>query len=193
MYHAGRLISYIILGSLAGILGEQILSEKLTYFSTFSFITITLFLAFAGIRLLFNRNIDFNFSGKFSHLLHKPFGWALRQKPIIKSLSIGVINGFIPCGWVYLFIVGAVATKSAFYGAAVIFFFWIGTVPALSFLSFAANGFLSRFPETLNKAAGVLLISVSVFNFYMIFNSNGHQSHYETHNHSEMIENKIKE
>ena len=50
---------------------------------------------------------------------------------------IGVLNGFLPCGLVYVALVGAIASGDAISGAAVMILFGLGPVPAM----FAASVF----------------------------------------------------
>ena len=61
-----------------------------------------------------------------------PAKWTRAQNPIIKLLTLGIVNGFLPCGWVYVFMLGSVATKDPLYGTILLAVFWLGTVPALT-------------------------------------------------------------
>jgi hypothetical protein len=44
---------------------------------------------------------------------------------------IGILNGFLPCGFVYIGLAGAIASGDAISGAAVMILFGLGTVPAM--------------------------------------------------------------
>jgi sulfite exporter TauE/SafE len=50
---------------------------------------------------------------------------------------IGILNGFLPCGLVYVALAGAIASGDAISGAAVMILFGLGTIPAM----FAASVF----------------------------------------------------
>ncbi len=50
---------------------------------------------------------------------------------------IGILNGFLPCGLVYVALAGAIASGNAISGAAVMILFGLGTVPSM----FAASVF----------------------------------------------------
>ncbi|MDP1994484.1 MAG: sulfite exporter TauE/SafE family protein [Ignavibacteria bacterium] len=73
--------------------------------------------------------------GKLKQEFSKMFG-----KNSMKSLFvIGLLNGFLPCGFVYVGIAGAIATGDAFNGAAFMSLFGLGTLPIM----FAASLFSS--------------------------------------------------
>jgi sulfite exporter TauE/SafE len=44
---------------------------------------------------------------------------------------LGLLNGFLPCGFVYFFAITATSTVSLLYGAIVMVIFGISTIPAL--------------------------------------------------------------
>ena len=44
---------------------------------------------------------------------------------------IGILNGFLPCGFVYIGLAGAIASGDAITGTAVMMMFGFGTVPAM--------------------------------------------------------------
>jgi sulfite exporter TauE/SafE len=79
------------------------------------------------------------------------------------------VNGFIPCGWVYIFVIGSVATKSPFYGAAILFIFWLGTVPVLSTFPFLYKKGMGSAPRRLTVIAGIILILVGLVNLSIHF------------------------
>jgi sulfite exporter TauE/SafE len=158
LYHLGRLVSYLSLGVLAGYFGEAFLSSRYPIIAGLSVSMISFFLIVSGFRLIRQRPLDLGFSRKISSLLFIPFKWSLRQKPILKSFAIGIVNGFLPCGWLYIFVLGAVTTKDTLYGALLLAIFWLGTVPALTVFPFAYKKTFTRFPKKISQLAGVVLI-----------------------------------
>ena len=100
----------------------------------------------------------------------------------MKSLTLGVVNGFIPCGWVYIFVIGSIAMKNPLYSAFILFVFWLGTVPALSALPFIYKKTLGRKPGRLSTVAGIILIIVGVLNLAVHFMPGSQDS---DHNHTE--------
>lgn len=162
LYHLGRLLSYLSLGVLAGYLGEAFLSSKYPIITGVSVSIISFFLILSGLRLIRHKSPDVKFSRKISNLLFIPFRWALKQRPVLRSFAIGIVNGFLPCGWLYIFVLGAIATKDALRGGLVLAIFWLGTVPALTVFPFFYKKALARFPEKINQVAGIVLILLGI-------------------------------
>lgn len=164
LYHVGRLLSYLVLGALAGLLGEAFLSGNFGIVSTFSVIFISAFFIYTGYRLIRGKPLDIIPARLITSLLSKPAKWSFAQGKALRSLTIGIVNGFLPCGWVYIFVVGAVAAKNPLYGAGILFVFWLGTVPMLSALPFAYKKTIGRGSRKLVVAAGIVLILVGIAN-----------------------------
>jgi sulfite exporter TauE/SafE len=49
----------------------------------------------------------------------------------VRAALLGLLTGALPCGWLYVFVVTAGGTGSAWRGSAFMALFWAGTVPAL--------------------------------------------------------------
>lgn len=169
LYHVGRLSSYLALGALAGLLGETFLSNNYPALTTFSAIIISAFLIYTGYKLIKGKPLELIPAKFISSLLRLPAKWSITQSKPAASLTLGIVNGFIPCGWVYIFVIGSVATKSPLYGAAILFIFWLGTVPALSAFPFLYKRGLQRAPRRLTVIAGIILILVGLVNFSIHF------------------------
>lgn len=182
LYHIGRLISYLILGTVAGLLGETFLSNNFPIISTGSIILISIFFIYTGYKLIMGKPLEFLPSKTIAYLMSKPAKWSLSQSRVVKSLTIGIVNGFLPCGWVYIFVIGAVATKSPLYSAVILFIFWLGTVPALSALPYIYKKTLNRAPKKLAIAAGILLIVVGLANITLHLVPNHKHHNHQSHN-----------
>lgn len=165
LYHVGRLFSYLSLGVLAGLLGEKFLSNNYPLISTVSLILLSLFLIYTGYNLVRGKHLEL-IPGRFvTSLLTVPARWSLAQKRPVAAFTLGLVNGFIPCGWVYIFVIGALAAKAPLFGALMLFIFWLGTVPALSFIPVIYKRSMNIAPRKLSVIAGVILILVGLANF----------------------------
>lgn len=174
LYHAGRLLSYLILGGLAGFLGDRFLNSGYQYISVLSVVGVSVFLVYAGFRIVTGNSVHLAAPAGLTSYLYIPLKWAFKRSRLVMSVSVGVVNGFIPCGWVYLFILGAVATADPFYGALLISFFWLGTVPALTVFTLFSERLFWKLPKTIYKTAGVLLIVTGVLNIgYHLLHDHG--------------------
>lgn len=126
IYQFGRIISYCVLGAVVGLLGKQIWQAGIQ--QNISMITGVLVILAALSRLLkwslFKKN-----STAILMSFHRVFDYAFRHRA--NHLIIGIINGFLPCGFVYLALTGALNTDSINKGIQYMFWFGMGTVPLM--------------------------------------------------------------
>ena len=148
---------------------------------------ISAVIIYLGIKLVLDKNAGLHIPSAFSFLFSSRLKWINGLNQSARSLLIGIINGFITCGWLYVFVLASITLKSSLMGAALMFFFWLGTVPAMTFLPLLSKRILSVMPTNFIRAAGVILILAGVFNLMVNLlpaESNHHHGHkmskYET-------------
>lgn len=130
LYHLGRLVSYLALGTIAGYAGQTIFDH--TLFRSFQIGTAlmtALFFCWIAIRLWKNQQFHINVIP--ASILLRIQKMSLRSKIISPAFLIGATSGLLPCGWLHTFVISAVAVQSPLQGSLVLFFFWLGTLPAL--------------------------------------------------------------
>jgi sulfite exporter TauE/SafE len=102
-----------------------------------------------------------------SPFYQKLFKKVLGSNSKLSFYLIGVLNGFLPCGFVYMFAIMAASTGSAFYGAMVMFIFGVTTIFALFFVGFFAGLFKqSSFRDISMKIASILVILFGLYTAY---------------------------
>lgn len=141
-YNLGRIATYTAMGALFGVLGRSIsigISQQYVSLIT-GFILLLFSLShFAGKTQILNLAMPLNFIGKIYSFLKKN---KLLQSSFGR-FSIGMVNGFLPCGLVYMGIAIAISSGSILGGAQSMFYFGLGTVPLLlstHFLGTKING-----------------------------------------------------
>lgn len=137
LYNAGRVISYTFIGFLIGFLGRQLWIAGLQQGIS---IVSGLLIILAGLSRIFKlRSVQ---SKKFS-LLSAPINRLLNYafSHHAGHLLIGLLNGFLPCGFVYLALVGAINTNSPLSAAQYMFWFGLGTFP-LMLIATISSGFI---------------------------------------------------
>jgi len=167
LYSFGRVSTYTILGALFGSLGSL---------STFSQQSNGYFLIFVGFIMLL---VGISISGKFKfltlieHSLSKQAWYKNSFKHLLSSSSLksfyllGALNGLLPCGFVYVFIIMALGTASSFWGAFVMFIFGVSTIPALFSLGFFIGLFKQNtYRHLFIKIASILVILFSFSTMY---------------------------
>lgn len=157
IYQAGRIIAYCVLGVFIGLLGRQIWLAGIQ--QGVSILSGVLILTAAASRL-FKFSIS-NSNSFLIKLFNKAFGYALKHKA--NHLIIGIINGFLPCGFVYLALAGALNTGNV--NTAIIYMFWygLGTLP-LMFLAGISVGFTTAiFRRKINRIVPYFMICLGIW------------------------------
>lgn len=128
LYNLGRVAAYALLGALFGLVGlqffiggyQQILSISLG-------ILILLYLIFSRYS-----SSSTSYLSSFTNFIKQQLGNLLRNdKKFYTYIMIGFLNGFLPCGLVYVAIAGAVATGNIANSALFMAAFGLGTFPIM--------------------------------------------------------------
>ena len=159
LYQAGRIVSYCFLGLIIGLISSRLwMAGMQQALSIFSGVLILL----AALSRIFKLAVQ---SNTRYHLLLKPFhqlfGYALKHKA--NHLIIGIINGLLPCGFVYLALAGAVNQSSLSDALAYMFFFGLGTAPLMlvAAVSTGLTGTLVR--NRINKVIPYMMLCLGIW------------------------------
>lgn len=140
-YHMGRLSAYAAMGLVFGLLGKGLflagIQQKLSILIGVLMIVVILM----PKRLLAKYNYSkpvFKFISKIKSSLGKQF----KNKSFKSLFTIGLLNGFLPCGMVYVALFGAIAMQSESFGVLYMILFGLGTVPMMSSVIYL-NSFLT--------------------------------------------------
>ncbi len=82
----------------------------------------------------------------------------IKSKSYLSFYSLGLLNGFLPCGFVYFFAVTAANTASPVYGGFVMLIFGLSTIPAL----FSLGYFVGLFNKTSLRDIFIKVASLAV-------------------------------
>ncbi|WP_339665204.1 sulfite exporter TauE/SafE family protein [Maribacter arcticus] len=131
IYHFGRLMTYGIIGLVFGFLGKGLsifgAQQKLSIA-----IGIIMILVVLIPHKIFNK---YNLSKPIYKVISKvknQLGKELKKKSPDTFLTIGFLNGFLPCGLVYMALFGAIAMGNALQGSLYMMLFGLGTVPLMT-------------------------------------------------------------
>ncbi|WP_116125432.1 sulfite exporter TauE/SafE family protein [Lewinella sp. IMCC34183] len=148
-YQAGRLLTYALLGGLLGGLGVGL--QLLHLQATFSLLCGALLVALAIGRSdpagWLSRHVPLYVRWQLA-LRHRWAGWVRGGGPGAR-FGLGCCNGLLPCGLVYLAVIGAAQTTGAAAGAAFMLAFGAGTLPLLVGLLLTGRRLLGRWSAAL--------------------------------------------
>jgi sulfite exporter TauE/SafE len=130
LYQYGRILTYMSMGVLIGFLGKGI---SMAGFQQALSIGLGIFFLVAVVMYIIGRSYQVRIPA-FDKALYKIKGLMqafLSRQGLISSLSLGLLNGLLPCGLVYLALAGALATGNPIDGALYMAFFGLGTLPLM--------------------------------------------------------------
>lgn len=155
IYNLGRMLTYASMGLLFGLLGQGfVLAGWQNILSISLGILILLLLFLPNLSFVkTNKGMAMLLIGKLKSRLGKLFGTHSTKA----LLLIGLLNGLLPCGLVYLGIAGSVATGNALKGALFMVAFGLGTLPAMLVLTMARDLITLRFREKIRKTIPVFV------------------------------------
>jgi sulfite exporter TauE/SafE len=163
-YNGGRLVSYLALGALAGMLGAGLdrVGALAGVSRTAGVVAGALMVVWAGAAILAATGLR-RASPRAWPALGRPIAAAVRalrdQPPEARALAIGMLSTLLPCGWLYAFAALAAATGGASGGMLVMLAFWAGTVPMMAGLGLLARRALGPLGRRLPLVtASVLLV-----------------------------------
>ncbi len=136
LYNIGRVLTYSVFGLIFGILGTGI-----TIGGFQGMLSVILGTGII-IGLFFNKF----FKQRASKLIQKPTAWVtsiygklLRKESKGTLFGLGILNGLLPCAFVYSGLAAAVLTNSPSHSAAYMALFGLGTFPAMYFMYLSPN------------------------------------------------------
>jgi uncharacterized protein len=158
-YNVGRAITYAILGMLFGLVGAGFhLFGWQQWLSIVAGVLILLILLSGRFSLSGARVLQ-----PFTNRVKSRLGVFLKEDKTAGSyLGIGLLNGLLPCGLVYVAIAASIATGSVGGGALLMFSFGLGTIPMMA-TTMAFGRYISvHNRQRINKVAPYVIGAMAV-------------------------------
>jgi uncharacterized protein len=156
-YNVGRALTYAAIGLVFGLLGQGL---SLAGFQQSVSIV-------AGVLILLMVLLPSGFTQKlyllkpaygFTNFLKRKFGILFKRKSVLSVFLIGLLNGFLPCGLVYIAVAGAIASGGYLEGALYMFVFGLGTLPIMLAVSLAGNFISLNLRKRINKLIPAFMV-----------------------------------
>jgi sulfite exporter TauE/SafE len=159
VYHTGRILAYSILGLLFGLIGKSL--YLFGFQQQLSIIVGVLMIVLVIIP--YKTLGKYNLSRPINRIISKVksgLGKALKKKTADTFITIGFLNGFLPCGLVYMAVFGAVATGSILEGSLYMILFGIGTIPLMTSAIYLGKFLNSNIKQRIQKAVPVFVVII---------------------------------
>jgi sulfite exporter TauE/SafE len=160
LYNLGRTVTYMFMGLIFGLLGMGI---YIWGFQQWASIGVGLIMILSvAFPVLFHgsgvtRWLDGGLAG-----FRRYFGRLFGLRTYASTLVLGLLNGFLPCGLVYIALAGALVSTTPVYGMLHMMLFGLGTIPALLSLSLLGNVFSQRLRSRINRMLPYFIILIGI-------------------------------
>ncbi|HSB92257.1 MAG TPA: sulfite exporter TauE/SafE family protein [Flavitalea sp.] len=160
LYNSGRIITYATLGLVFGLAGRKLYLAGLQQW--FSIIAGSIMLAIAIQYFIGKRPFQPSWMNGFNRMVQKLIQTSLQSKRVGRFLLLGMSNGLLPCGMVYLAVAGALSTTRVYDSVLFMTLFGIGTLPAMLLLSFLGLRADISFRQRIKRAMPLVISTVAV-------------------------------
>ncbi len=161
LYNSGRVITYSLLGVVFGLLGRGI---HLAGFQQWTSILLGVILIISVLfPLVFREKITIgNLLSGFASRLIIRLKKLFADRSYFSLVMIGLLNGLLPCGLVYVAIAGAINSGTVLSGALFMAFFGIGTIPLLLLATLASDAIGQQLRLRVQKIVPVFVFMLGV-------------------------------
>ncbi|TDT40545.1 hypothetical protein CLV90_3394 [Maribacter spongiicola] len=159
IYHFGRLMAYGLIGLIFGLLGKG-----LSIFGIQQKLSIGIGIIMILIVLIPYKTFNkYNLSKPIYKIISKvknQLGKELKKKSPDTFLTIGFLNGFLPCGLVYMALFGSIAMGDALQGSLYMMLFGVGTLPLMTAAIYFSNLLKGGIRQKIQKAIPVFVVII---------------------------------
>ena len=154
----GRIVSYTFLGFIIGSLGFSF-----QLFRLFQVLSIVFGISLIAIawRKTWIKRLEFRMPG-FSQWVSGKMGNLLKKQGTFRLFGIGLLNGLLPCGMIFLALANALLAENAFGSAAAMAAFGLGTLPGLISVGFFAQRINTNFRSKISAAFPYILSVIGI-------------------------------
>ncbi|MDX1278262.1 sulfite exporter TauE/SafE family protein [Oceanihabitans sediminis] len=161
IYHLGRIFAYAIIGFFFGLVGKSLyifgIQQQLSIIIGVLMILVVLIPV-----QTFNK---YNLSKPIYKVITKvksSLGKALKKKTADTFLTIGFLNGFLPCGLVYMAVFASLAMQSAVQGSLYMALFGVGTIPLMTSAIYLGKFLNTKMKQRIQKAIPIFVVIIGL-------------------------------
>jgi hypothetical protein len=161
LYNSGRVLTYSVIGILFGLLGRGI---SLAGFQQWTSVLLGIAMIISVLFPFFFREkitIGSLFSGFAARLIVR-LKKLFTDRSFSSLLMIGILNGLLPCGLVYVAIAGAISSGTVLTGALFMMLFGIGTIPLLLLATLASDAIGQRIRSKMQRVVPYFVFMLGV-------------------------------
>jgi uncharacterized protein len=161
LYHLGRLITYSILGILFGLLGKGLYLFGFQQQLSIAIGLVMIVVVLLPESLLRRYTISKPIYGLISKV-KSALGSQLKKRTPDTFFTIGFLNGFLPCGLVYMALLGAVGEANVWDGSLYMVLFGAGTIPLMTTAIYLGNFLKGEVRNRIRRLIPVFVVAVGI-------------------------------
>jgi sulfite exporter TauE/SafE len=186
-YNGGRLVSYLLVGVVAGTLGAGIENAALLVgISRGAAILSGALLLLWGSTLLLKAlgvRVPTGSTRLGQRLLAPALSRTRTASPTVRAGTIGVLSALLPCGWLYAFAVTAAGTGHVLGALGVMTTFWVGTLPAMATVGLGLQRLTGPVRTRLPMVTAVAVMLIGALSMAGRLSPKGHTAAATAHQH----------
>lgn len=149
LYQLGRITTYASIGLLFGFFGRGFslagIQQPVSIFIGLTMVATVL------VPRLFNLHKSPKFMQNLVLWIKKKLGHSLQKRGLTTLYITGLLNGLLPCGLVYMALLGALGIGTPMQSSAFMAAFGFGTFPMMFAIAFSGNLLSIKWRRALNK------------------------------------------
>src|SRR5262245_22112925 len=160
-YNVGRLVSYLLLGALAGSVGHGVDRvggvAGLGRLAAIVAGALRVVWGASALRAALGVRMQEGLADRAPRALRAMLTSLLvrfrNESPTVRGAATGLLTTLLPCGWLYVFVATAGGTARVLDAMLIMFVFWLGTLPMMVTIGLGAQRMFGAFGRRLPLAA----------------------------------------
>lgn len=161
LYHLGRVTAYSTLGLVFGLLGKGLFlagfQQKLSVV-----LGVLIIIVILVPEKVF---VQYNFSKPVFRMIANvktALGAQFKKKTYQSLFTIGLLNGFLPCGLVYVALFGAIAMQNVPLSILYMVLYGLGTIPMMSVVVYASKLITIPMRNKIQKIIPIVAVGIGI-------------------------------
>jgi sulfite exporter TauE/SafE len=165
LYNIGRIVTYSLLGLIVGVVGHSIALAGLQKSLSVLLGALIIISGLSANNYLpsWKKKIGLD---PFFDKLKKTISAQFKKRGLRTLFTIGILNGLLPCGFVYVGLAGSVTTGSIVQGGLFMALFGLGTFPIMFLMSLAPGFITLSMRRRINAIIPYLAIGFGIYLVY---------------------------
>ncbi len=161
LYNLGRSVTYGAMGAIFGLLGKGFQLIGVQQWVSIAMGIIMILSVF--FPLIFRKHINADgFVAKWVGKLKSSFKKLFSIRSYMSLWVIGLLNGLLPCGLVYMALAGAIVSGNTIHGAVYMIVFGLGTLPIMLSVSLIGNIVSLKFRNKIRKIIPIFIVIIGI-------------------------------